>query len=541
MDIKELITRAESGDPAAQTNLGICYVHGDGVEPDPAKALFWYLKAAEKDEPSALTNAGECYMHGIGTEKNISKAIELLAKASELNIAEAQSSLGIIYITGDGVEADPKKAFDLFTRAAEQKLPEAFRYLGRCYLEGIGTEKNLAQSLGYLGKARDCGEINDNHYRHICNNISIEELTELSANGNANAQCFLGCMYLNGVNVEQDLNKAWDLIIKASSKGESLALFIRGRFHYEKGDYIFARIFLEKAVEAGFPGASHLLERTWEKIVETGTYFLIKILDKKWVDKFLDGEIFMRYLGYFGLYNQMMSGDSSVNNNFRGDGTEGLGTSTGKPQGDTWIDGAYESRLEQNKIFCLYSLDVSEENGWIAPIDPRMQDFGDTAIIILDGNEFLRRVHKAFTNRFGSAFKTSYKRVRYNLDFSKACSYSEFNKDASYAWQREFRISLDLSEKRVSKRTWDSMSDFVRIQYPWKVDNDDNSDFNAEALTIHIGDIRDICMEVPTSEFVKNIDKLIDKKYIPPAKVSILDTPQEPYMGVFRPVIRRGK
>jgi TPR repeat protein len=57
MDINELIVRAESGTPWAQTNLVIRYILGDGVDPDPAKALFWYLKAAKKGEPSALTNA----------------------------------------------------------------------------------------------------------------------------------------------------------------------------------------------------------------------------------------------------------------------------------------------------------------------------------------------------------------------------------------------------------------------------------------------------------------------------------------------------
>jgi TPR repeat protein len=537
-NINDLIIRAETGEAVAQTYLGICYMLGDGVECDQEKALSWYLKAAEQNEPSALTNAGECYMHGIGTKKNIDKAIQLLSKACEYNIPEALNSLGIILITGERTTADPEKAVALFTRAAEQSLPESFNNLWCCYLEGIGTEKNLAKALDYFCKARNSGAVNDNQYSYICNKINVDELTALSIDGNAQAQCFLACMYLSGINIEKDLDMAWELIFKASRQGEPLALFLYGRLCFDNSDYIMAEMILNKAVEAGSPNAQSLLEDTREKIAETGTYFLVKILDKQWVDKFLDGDIFMRYLGYFGLFNQLMSKGSSVDNNFRGDATEGLGNSTGKPQSDPCIDGAYESRLEQNKIFCLYALDVSAKKNWIAPIDPRIQDFGDTAVVILDSNEFLRRLHKAFTDRFGYAFRTSYKRVHYDLDFSKARSYSEFNKNISYAWQREFRISLDLSEGRVSKRTWDLMTDFVRFQYPWKIDNNEESDFNADSLTVNIGDIRDICLEIPTREFVKNIDKLIDDKYIPPAIVTILDTPHEPYIGVFRPVMK---
>ena len=538
MNINELITRAEVGDPAAQTNLGICYMHGDGVERNEEKALFWYLRAAEQEEPSALTNAGECYMHGIGAEKNIGKAIPLLSKACELDIPEAQSSLGVIYITGDGAVADPEKAVALFSRAAEQKLPEAFSNLGRCYLEGIGTEKSLAKALDCFCEARNYGAIDENRYRYICDKINVKELTALSDDGNAKAQSFLGGMLLAGVKVKQDWDMAWELIVKASRQGEPVALFLHGHLYYEQSNFLAAEMVLEKAVEAGSLDAPHYLELTRKKIAEAGTYFLVKVSDKQWSDKFLDGDIFMRYLGYFSLYNQLMSGDPSINNTFRGDATEGLGISTGKPQKENWIDGAYESRLEQNKIFCLYAMDVCQEHKCIAPIDPRIQDFGDTAVVILDSNEFLRRVHKAFVDRYGSSFWTSYKRVKYDLDFSKECSYNEFNKDPSYAWQREFRISLDLSEGRVNKRTWDSTTDYVKIQHPYRFDADESSDFNAESLTINIGDLRDICMEIPTSEFVKNVDKLIDKQYIPRAKVVALNTPRKPYMGVFRAVMK---
>ena len=539
-DINKLITCAESGDSAAQTNLGVCYMHGNGVERDTEKALSWYLKAAEQNEPSALTNAGECYMYGIGTGKNIEKAVTFLSKASEFDIPEAQSSLGAIYLTGDGVTADPERAVALFTRAAEQKLPEAFSNLGRCHLEGIGVEKNLAKALDCFDEARNYGAIDENRYRYICDKISINEIIELVANGNAQAQCFLGCMYLEGKYLEQNLNKAWELILEASRQGEPLALFLHGHLYYEQNNFFAAEIMLKNAVEAGSLDAPHYLAIAREKIAETGTYFLVKVTNKHWADKFLDGDVYMRCLGEFGIYGRFFSKDASVNNSFRGDLTEGLASSFGVPQKEHWIDGVYDSLLQRNKIFCLYSLDICKEHGWIAPIDQRIRDFGDTAVIILDSNEFLRRVHKAFSNRFGSTFWTSYKRVKYELDFTKNRSYTEFNKDISYAWQKEFRISLDLSEGRVPQKILEETTDFAKLQYLQygKLEVDTNPDSIADFLVVNIGDIRDICLAIPTSDFIVKINKLIGEQYLPPTKIDTLDVPRKPYPTFFRPMFK---
>ena len=45
---------AELGYPKAQTNLGICYMDGFGVEKDPATAAAWFRKAADQGHEKAL-------------------------------------------------------------------------------------------------------------------------------------------------------------------------------------------------------------------------------------------------------------------------------------------------------------------------------------------------------------------------------------------------------------------------------------------------------------------------------------------------------
>ena len=40
----ELLPLAEAGDPVAQYRIGALYSHGEGVEKDDAKTLYWYRK-----------------------------------------------------------------------------------------------------------------------------------------------------------------------------------------------------------------------------------------------------------------------------------------------------------------------------------------------------------------------------------------------------------------------------------------------------------------------------------------------------------------
>ena len=509
MDIDELITHAEKGDPKSQTDLGICYFRGYGVESNMEKALFWYLKAATQGEPAAMTNAGRCYMFGIGTDKNVEKAIELLLKACTFNIPEAQSALGIIYMYGEGAIFKPKKAFDLFTCAAESELPEAFNCLGRCYLEGIGVEKNLSKAIAYFVKERNYGEIEFNNFQYICSKININKLNEFVDSKNPDAQCFLAGMYTHGIVVNQDKEKSWDLWCKASLQNNALALFMRGCAYFDTENYIMAEMMFEKAVEVGSIEAPQYLEMTREKIVEAGTYFLVKITDKKFAKKFRDGELYMRSVNGFT--------DSSMNT-ARNDSKEGT-VSRRTPE---FQMGAKGSNIGNRKIFCLYSLDCDNERGYLSPPNSKLLDkeeaFGDTAVLILNGNEFINRVKEAFSKRYKDSFRVSYKRVVYDADTfykSKSSYCDEFHKPSSYGWQREFRISLDSSNGKLPlKHKTDRL-----IWQGCTFDNDPNSDYNANQISIDIGCIKDISMEIPINDFVKNIDKMIDDKYVPLDKV----------------------
>ena len=59
-DIAELRTRAEAGDPRAQTQLGLVYASGDGIEADESEAVKWFRKAAEKGDPAGEYSLEKC-------------------------------------------------------------------------------------------------------------------------------------------------------------------------------------------------------------------------------------------------------------------------------------------------------------------------------------------------------------------------------------------------------------------------------------------------------------------------------------------------
>ena len=69
---------AESGDAAAQRDLGLMYAAGRGVEHDDKEAARWLLLAAEQGEPSAQASLGFAYALGKGVSLDYVEAYKWL-------------------------------------------------------------------------------------------------------------------------------------------------------------------------------------------------------------------------------------------------------------------------------------------------------------------------------------------------------------------------------------------------------------------------------------------------------------------------------
>ena len=68
-------TKANAGDPQAQTYVGEIYEKGLGTAPDYGMAFQWYRKAAEQGYTRAQINLGHLYESGLGVPKDMTEAI----------------------------------------------------------------------------------------------------------------------------------------------------------------------------------------------------------------------------------------------------------------------------------------------------------------------------------------------------------------------------------------------------------------------------------------------------------------------------------
>ena len=105
-----LRTAAEQGYAPAQTELGLCYENGKGVEQDEAQAVRWYRKAAQQGYPWAQCNLGLCYEYGRGVEQDTTMAVQWYRKAAEQGNKNAQLALADCYENGLGVPKNPSLA-----------------------------------------------------------------------------------------------------------------------------------------------------------------------------------------------------------------------------------------------------------------------------------------------------------------------------------------------------------------------------------------------------------------------------------------------
>ena len=88
---------AEQGLKEAQSNLGVMYEKGQGVDQSHAMAVKWYRKAAEQGQADAQCNLGVMYEYGQGVDQSHATAAKWYRKAAEQGDAQAQCNLGAMY------------------------------------------------------------------------------------------------------------------------------------------------------------------------------------------------------------------------------------------------------------------------------------------------------------------------------------------------------------------------------------------------------------------------------------------------------------
>src|SRR5205823_783550 len=98
--LEELRTRAETGDPQSQYQLGSAFDAGQlGMATDHVEAVKWFRKAAEHDDAAAQCSLGRCYANGLGLAKDEVEALKWYRRASEQNDVRGQNALAWLLAT----------------------------------------------------------------------------------------------------------------------------------------------------------------------------------------------------------------------------------------------------------------------------------------------------------------------------------------------------------------------------------------------------------------------------------------------------------
>jgi TPR repeat protein len=153
------IQRAEQGDTAAKTLLGLIYEGGYGMPRDYAAALSWYGLAADKGDRQALYALGLMYLDGRGVAVDRERAAAYLARAANAGEIEAMYRLAKLHFDDHVGGIDDRKAIDLLTRAAEAGNADAQYALGDAYATGKGVARDEAAANRWFISAAKAGQI----------------------------------------------------------------------------------------------------------------------------------------------------------------------------------------------------------------------------------------------------------------------------------------------------------------------------------------------------------------------------------------------
>ncbi len=247
--IEELRAKADQGDAPAQTNLGIAYWHGNGVDQDKREAVRWLRKAAEQGYASAQNNLGFAYRYGEGIAQDRREAVRWYRKAAEQGYALAQYNLGLAYVNGKGIAQDKREAVRWYRKAAEQGVAKAQYNLGVTYGNGEGIAQDKREAARWYRKAAEQGlawaQYNLGNAYWKGRGVSIDEreavrwYRKAAEQGVAKAQNYLGLAYWNGKGVITDEREAfiWYSIAKASGNEAAATNFRKNNWR----DYLSQR------------------------------------------------------------------------------------------------------------------------------------------------------------------------------------------------------------------------------------------------------------------------------------------------------------
>ena len=266
---------AQRGDAAMESNLGVMYFEGIGLEKDLTRAAQWYQRAAQQGYALGQSNYAAQLLHGLGVKQDYAAAAHWYELAAQQNYVQAQYALANMLVEGQGVPKDYAKALDWYQKAADNGYTPASVGMALLYQNGTGVDRNLSRALKLYQTAADAGNIAGE--RGLANLYALGQGVEKDSfkaaqwyekaaqQGDSVSQNELGYLYGVGEGVPKDYEKALYWYRKAAQQNNATAQFNLGVM-YETGTGVAqslsdATMWYQKAAASGYPGARTALAR----------------------------------------------------------------------------------------------------------------------------------------------------------------------------------------------------------------------------------------------------------------------------------------
>jgi uncharacterized protein len=153
-DVAKREAQAVDGDRNAQREVASWYANGaEGLPQDPAKALYWYRRAAEQGDESSQRSLAEMYEFGEGTLPNHAEALYWIGQALT-RYRGASLLIAGRYRAGHRAPKDFRKAAEWCRLSADAGDPDAQNMLGEIYEFGTEIQDFREAARWYLAAAQ---------------------------------------------------------------------------------------------------------------------------------------------------------------------------------------------------------------------------------------------------------------------------------------------------------------------------------------------------------------------------------------------------
>jgi TPR repeat protein len=216
---------AIAGNVEARSFVGVAYLRGEGVAPNPDSATIWLEYAKDSRDPRGMNGVGEAYQ----ANRTYRWAMHWYEAAANRGFPEAIRNVGSMYRDGLYVQPDGDRALALFEESAKAGFADAMVDAGAMYEHGVAVPADARAARCWYDAAARAGspagmvELGQMHEARGKYRKARDWYQRAADAGNADALNNLGRLHQNGWGVRLDLTEARRLYQRAAERGSEVA------------------------------------------------------------------------------------------------------------------------------------------------------------------------------------------------------------------------------------------------------------------------------------------------------------------------------